>query len=91
MILVAEPGDVRLCDAVDRELGPILRRGLDPLWPDWLEWERHRMARACAQIQGRSTDTEQHANYLAYLAMLESHVIPTTATATTLFSSTRPG
>jgi tRNA (adenine22-N1)-methyltransferase len=71
VLLVAEPGDVRLRDAADRELGPILRRGEDPLWRDWLARERTRIARACAQIERSSADREQLASYLAYVAMLD--------------------
>lgn len=73
VILVAEPGGAGLSDVVDRELGPILRRGGDPLWPDWLARERARMARACEEMQSGTVDPERLASYLAYLAMLDSH------------------
>jgi tRNA (adenine22-N1)-methyltransferase len=72
VILVAEPGGIGLRDAFDRELGPILRHGRDPLWPDWLERERTRVARACATMRGSRAEGEQLASYRAYLAMLES-------------------
>jgi tRNA (adenine22-N1)-methyltransferase len=72
VILVAEPGGVGLRDAFDRELGPILRHGRDPLWPDWLARERTRLARACATMRGSRAEGDQLASYQAYLAMLEA-------------------
>jgi tRNA (adenine22-N1)-methyltransferase len=72
VILVAEPGGLGLRDAVDRELGPILRRGDDPLWQDWLTREHTRVRRACATMQGSRAEGEQLATYRAFLAMLET-------------------
>jgi tRNA (adenine22-N1)-methyltransferase len=72
VILVAEPGGVGLCDAFDHELGPILRRGHDPLWPAWLEREHARVRRACVTMRGSRADGEQLAGYRAYLALLEA-------------------
>jgi tRNA (adenine22-N1)-methyltransferase len=71
VILVAEPGGVGLRDDVDRELGPILRRGRDPLWHDWLAREHERIRRACTTMPGSRAEAEQLASYRAYLAMLE--------------------
>ncbi len=72
VILVAEPDGVRLRDEVDRELGPVLRRGEDPLWRDWLARERDRVTRACTQMRRSDADPEQIARYGAYLAMLDA-------------------
>jgi tRNA (adenine22-N1)-methyltransferase len=71
VILVAEPGGVRLRDTVDRELGPILRRGDDPLWQAWLAREHTRIHRACSTMRGSRADAELLATYRAFLAMLE--------------------
>jgi tRNA (adenine22-N1)-methyltransferase len=71
MIHVVEPGGVGLRDDVDRELGPILRRGRDPLWQDWLAREHERIRQACTTMPGSRADSEQLAQYRAYLAMLE--------------------
>lgn len=71
VVLVAEPGDVGLRDAVDREIGPILRRGLDPLWPHWLAREHARVRRACTTMLGSRAEGELLESYLAFLTMLE--------------------
>lgn len=71
VILVAEPVGVRLRDAIDRSLGPILRRGEDPLWPDWIAREHARVRRACSTILGSRSDGELLDSYRAYLEMLE--------------------
>jgi tRNA (adenine22-N1)-methyltransferase len=71
VILVAEPGGSSLRDAVDRELGPILRRGHDPLWQHWIAREHERISRAFTSMPGSQADSEQLASYRAYLAMLE--------------------
>jgi tRNA (adenine22-N1)-methyltransferase len=72
VILVAEPGAVGLRDASDRELGPILRHGRDPLWSDWLAYERRRVTRACRTMRGSRAEHELLASYRTYLAMLEA-------------------
>jgi tRNA (adenine22-N1)-methyltransferase len=71
VILVAEPGGSRLHEAVDRELGPILRHGHDPLWQAWLAREHGRISRAFTSMPGSQADAEQLASYRAYLTMLE--------------------
>lgn len=71
VILIAEPGGVGLCDATDREIGPILRRGHDPLWQDWLAREHTRVRRACTTMRGSRAEGEQLERYRAFLAMLE--------------------
>lgn len=71
VILVAEPGGVGLRDDVDRQLGPILRRGHDPLWQHWLAREHTRIRRACTTMQGSRAEGELLSSYRAYLAMLE--------------------
>lgn len=72
VILVAEPGDAGMCDAFDHELGPILRRGHDPLWPAWVEREHTRVLRACVAMGRSRAEREKLAIYRAYLAMLEA-------------------
>lgn len=72
VILVAEPDKEPLRDAIDRELGPVLRRGEDPLWRDWLARERARVTHACTQMQQSQADPERLASYRAYLAMLDA-------------------
>jgi tRNA (adenine22-N1)-methyltransferase len=71
VILVAEPGRASLDDPVDRELGPILRRGEDPLWQDWLAREHARVLRACDTMLGSRAEGERLESYRAYVAMLE--------------------
>jgi tRNA (adenine22-N1)-methyltransferase len=71
VILVAEPGRAGLDDPVDRELGPILRRGEDPLWQDWLAREHARVLRACKTMPRSRAEGERLESYRAYVAMLE--------------------
>jgi tRNA (adenine22-N1)-methyltransferase len=72
VILVAEPGQARLRDEIDRELGPVLRRGEDPLFRAWLERERERLTRACAGMQRGRVDLELSAKYQRMLALLDA-------------------
>jgi tRNA (adenine22-N1)-methyltransferase len=72
VILVAEPGGAGVCDAFDHELGPILRRGHDPLWPAWVERERTRVLRACVSMGRSRAEREKLAIYRAYLEILEA-------------------
>ena len=56
--MVAERGGAGLGDLVDRELGPLLRAGRDPLWEDWLAREQRRIERAIAGMErARRPDT----------------------------------
>lgn len=70
VILVAEPGQPSLRDAVDRELGPLLRHGNDPLFGAWIEHERGRLDRACEGMQRGRADLQLLASYQRMLAML---------------------
>lgn len=72
VILVAEPDRAGLRDDVDRELGPILRRGADPLAHAWFEHERERLNLACAGIQRGRGDRALLASYQRVLAMLDA-------------------
>jgi tRNA (adenine22-N1)-methyltransferase len=72
VILVAAPGRARLRDAVDRELGPILRRAEDPLVSAWFEHERARLERACAGILRGRGDQALLASYQRVLVMLDA-------------------
>lgn len=71
VIVVAEPGAVRLRDEADRELGPVLRRGDDPLAAEWFERERARVERALTGMDRGRFDVETLAHYRRYLTLLE--------------------
>ncbi|KIG17192.1 putative tRNA-m1A22 methylase [Enhygromyxa salina] len=73
-IIVAEPGPSTLQDEVDRELGPILRRGNDPLFGAWIEHERARLTQACQGMQRGRADPQQLASYQRMLAILAAAV-----------------
>ena len=73
VILVAEPGGVGLRDAVDREIGPILRHGGDPLFGAWIKYERDRLNRAIVGMQRGHADPELLVSYQRMLAMLENY------------------
>lgn len=73
VILVAEPGGVGLRDAVDREIGPILRHGGDPLFGAWINHERDRLNRAIAGMQRGHADPELLVSYQRMLAMLANY------------------
>lgn len=66
--MVAERGGAGLADLVDRELGPLLREGRDPLWGAWLERERARIERALAGMQRARRLDAQLEDYRALLA-----------------------
>jgi len=73
--LVAEPqSPAPSLDPIARELGPVLGRGRDPLWPTWVEHERARTLRAIAGLE-RGTSTPTDAELLArrrqFLTMLD--------------------
>lgn len=69
VVLVAEPGRPIPMTAADCELGPILRRGADPHWPEWLELERVRADRICGVRQGPTLA-------LLYLSLLADALAP---------------
>jgi tRNA (adenine22-N1)-methyltransferase len=73
VVLALERGaGAGLADAVDRELGPILRRGADPLFADWLADERERTRRALAGMdRARAEGPERAAIRERYAAWLE--------------------
>jgi tRNA (adenine22-N1)-methyltransferase len=72
-ILAAAPGDARLGDEVDRELGPVLRRGADPLWDAWLERERDRVRAACEGMVRARAEPELLDAHRRYLALVDAH------------------
>ena len=73
VILVAEPSaGARLVDLVDRELGPILRRGHEDLFLDWIEREHARVLRACAGMERGRGQAESLAAHRRVLALLEA-------------------
>lgn len=78
VILVAEPGRAGLGDEVDRELGPVLRRGGDPLFGAWVEHERARVKQACAGMQRGRADPQLLASYQRMLALLDQFAPVTT-------------
>ena len=68
--IVAERGGAGLGDSLDRELGPVLRRGRDPLWAEWLSHERARISRAVegmARAQSADPALAPHREFLGYL------------------------
>lgn len=68
-ILVAEPGQARTLDEVERELGPVLRRSTDPAVRAWFERERERVERALAGMQRGRGEGETLARYRRYLEL----------------------
>lgn len=73
VILVAEPGERRLADAVERELGPVLSQGRDPLWTAWLAHERERIANTCAALEQAGNAPDKLARHRSYLDLLLAH------------------
>jgi tRNA (adenine22-N1)-methyltransferase len=74
VVLVAEPGEPCELDDVDRELGPILRRGGDPLYATWLARERRRIEKACDALARAGREPDKLAQYRGYLAVLSGAV-----------------
>lgn len=71
LVLVAEPGaGVGLRDAVDRELGPLLRRGDDPLFAAWRAREQARVRKAIAGMRAARDASAAIERFEAWLAML---------------------
>lgn len=70
LVMVVEPDrGARLHDAIDRELGPLLRRGDDPLFAAWRARELDRVARALDDMaSGR--EPARRAAFEAWQAML---------------------
>jgi tRNA (adenine22-N1)-methyltransferase len=70
LVMVVEPGrGARVHDAVDRELGPLLRRGDDPNFVAWRVHERERIARALADMASARAPAQREA-FAAFHAML---------------------
>ncbi len=71
-ILVAERGGLGLRDPLDAALGPILRRGLDPLFPHWRALELARIERALAGMDAAAIRPAERANYSQWQTDLEA-------------------
>ncbi len=75
VVLIAEPlpAGSPLRDAIDRELGPRLRRGEDPLFVSWLAHERARVAAVLEGMQRGAPDPEHRARFAWWLEQLIAH------------------
>jgi tRNA (adenine22-N1)-methyltransferase len=70
-IVVCERGQPGLADEVDRELGPILRRRIDPLANAWFARERARISRALVGMDAGAADPEQQDRCRRFLAAID--------------------
>jgi tRNA (adenine22-N1)-methyltransferase len=70
-ILICERGQPGLRDEVDRELGPILRRRLDPLADAWFERERARVSRALAGMAAGAAEPEEQDRCRRFVAAVD--------------------
>lgn len=73
LVMVAEPAPAgsRLGDAIDRELGPLLRRGEDPLFSSWRAREQARVQGVLARMAEGRPDPLRREQLERWRAMLD--------------------